>query len=302
MLTHTLADGRTISYECHGDPNGTPIIFSHGLSDSRCIRHFDDAVAEDLGVYIIAVDQPGVGYSTAVPLKDRTLTNYARDIQHLVNAMGIDKFTVAGHSGGGPHALAIAAYMPDRVTKCVLAAPAPPLTIPGMMDLFPVPMFHLIVRACQWLSFLIYASCHAIAFWANRDIDNYIKIIAKSDRTSGNPDTFLSNPQQTQIFYDNFQQGLLQGGVGLQGMLKVAFIDRDWGFEWKVKHPVTIFVCEEDTVITKDMLQLFCDRMPNATIKSWPNAGHYSFVDPEPWKSLLMELRYRSTQHLTTPT
>jgi pimeloyl-ACP methyl ester carboxylesterase len=288
---HKLSDGRLITYETYGDPKGTPIIFSHGLSDSRCLRHFNDELTSSLGILLITVDQPGVGGSSPVPLKHRTLINYARDIKDLADALGLDKFTVAGHSGGGPHALAIAAFMPERVTKCALAAPMPPLCIDGMVDLFPFPMFGLILRLCRWFSLVIYALCNCIAWWANRDIKKYIDMIAVSDRTSGNPDTFLSEPKQTQLFIDNFQQGLLQGGIGIQDMIKVAMIDKSWGFNWRVKQPVTIFACEEDPAITKDTLQLFCDRLPNATSKSWPKAGHYSFVDPGPWKSFLSELK-----------
>mmetsp|Transcript_33198 Transcript_33198/g.98666 ORF Transcript_33198/g.98666 Transcript_33198/m.98666 type:complete len:295 (-) Transcript_33198:522-1406(-) len=290
MLTHTLRDGRILAYETYGDPNGVPVIFSHGLSDSRCIRNFDDSVTESLGVWIISVDQPGVGGSSPVPLKERTLKKYAKDIQELVDSLGLAEFAVAGHSGGGPHSLAIASCMPERVTRCVLAAPAPPMTIPGMIDLFPIPMFGLILQLCQWISWFIYALCHILAWWGNRDIQYFVDVIAESDRTSNNPETFLGDPKQTQVFRDNFEQGLLQGAVGLQGMLKVAFIDESWGFEWKVKQPITIFACDEDPLITTAMLQLFCDHLPNATLKEWPNAGHYSFVDPEPWKGFFAPL------------
>ena len=43
------------------------------------------------------------------------------------DALGLDRFHVAGHSLGGPHALAIAAHLPDRVIGGVLASPSGPL-------------------------------------------------------------------------------------------------------------------------------------------------------------------------------
>ena len=65
--THKLKDGRVLSYEVYGDiENGIPVIFNRGLSDSRLLRHYDDELTKKLGVYIIAVDQPGVGESTNV--------------------------------------------------------------------------------------------------------------------------------------------------------------------------------------------------------------------------------------------
>ena len=50
----------------------------------------------------------------------------------VADALGIDRFAVLGHSGGGPHALACGALLPDRVLAVVsVSAPAPP----GAQDL-----------------------------------------------------------------------------------------------------------------------------------------------------------------------
>ena len=38
MKVLKLADGRELTYDEYGDPDGAPVIFSHGLSDSRLIR------------------------------------------------------------------------------------------------------------------------------------------------------------------------------------------------------------------------------------------------------------------------
>jgi pimeloyl-ACP methyl ester carboxylesterase len=39
----------------------------------------------------------------------------AADVAGISDALGIDRFSVMGHSGGGPHALACAALLPGRV-------------------------------------------------------------------------------------------------------------------------------------------------------------------------------------------
>lgn len=44
MQTLVLADDRTLAYDLYGDPDGVPVIFSHGFSDSRLIRNPDDAL------------------------------------------------------------------------------------------------------------------------------------------------------------------------------------------------------------------------------------------------------------------
>ena len=116
----TLADGRELAYEVWGDPAGRPVFFQHGTGDSRLARHPDDTLTASLGVRLVTADRPGVGRST--PLPGRTLLDWVPDASAVVDALGIDTFAVAGWSGGGPHALAIAHELPARVTKVALAS------------------------------------------------------------------------------------------------------------------------------------------------------------------------------------
>ena len=120
----TLSDGRTLAYDEYGDPDGAPVIFNHGFSDSRLIRNPDEEHTRSLGVRVIAADQPGVGASS--PQRGRQMVDWGRDIEELADALGLERFAVAGHSGGSPHALSIAYRLPERVTKVVLASPGLP--------------------------------------------------------------------------------------------------------------------------------------------------------------------------------
>jgi len=92
-----LSDGRDLAFDVYGDPNGTPVIFNHGLSDSRLIRNPDESLTVSLGVRVIAADQPGVGGSS--PQKDRKMVDWGKDMEELADSFGLGKFAVAGHSG-----------------------------------------------------------------------------------------------------------------------------------------------------------------------------------------------------------
>ncbi len=48
--TLQLTDGRVLTYDTYGDPNGRPVLFNHGFSDSRLIRNPDGALTASLGV------------------------------------------------------------------------------------------------------------------------------------------------------------------------------------------------------------------------------------------------------------
>ena len=302
---YKLNDGRILSYCIYGDiDSGVPVIFSHGLCDSNLLRHYDDDLTKSLGVKIIAIDQPGVGGSSPMPnlRNDRTLINYANDVKELVdNELKLEKFTVAGHSGGGPHSLAIAKlFGPKRVTHGILAAPAPPLDVcDEMYDTFNFPFGKQVIGFCRIVPWFIHMTCHLITWWAKISIDNFIHTLAYSDRTSGNPDTFLSNPKQTQVFKESFERGCVtQGPVGIQGMLQVAFLNTSWGFDPSdIQQHFDIFICDEDAIMKPTMGEMIANKvLPNATTHVWKNSGHYSFVDKQNWIEFWTTLVKRSKE------
>jgi pimeloyl-ACP methyl ester carboxylesterase len=72
----------------------------------------------------VSYDRPGYGDSSLSPGRD--IASAAKDVAAIADALAIGRFTVFGHSGGGPHALACAALLPHRVVAAVSgAAPAP---------------------------------------------------------------------------------------------------------------------------------------------------------------------------------
>ncbi|MEO0645679.1 MAG: alpha/beta hydrolase [Cyanobacteria bacterium J06650_10] len=284
MLTLQLKDGRTLAYEVYGDPDGVPVIFNHGLSDSRLIHYPDDEFTKSLGVRIVAVDQPGVGGSSPQP--GRRLRDWAKDIEQLVDALDIEQFAVAGHSGGGPHALAIAAHLPDRVTCGVLAAPAGPLDLPGFADIVESKAAISLVKLSRFpIAFrpLLRISMGAIAWWANSDMSRYLNIVAKSDRTNGNPETFLADPKQQQMFEESFRAGFVQGAEGIVEMIEALFTD--WGFALAdVSQHFDIFFGDLDASLKPEMGQAISNAMPDAQFHTWRDTGHYGFVDRQHWK------------------
>lgn len=76
------------------------------------------------GVRWLSVDRPGYGGSS--PRPGRSVADAAADTAALADAVGVDRFAVLGASGGGPHALACAAALPDRITGVVSIAGVAP--------------------------------------------------------------------------------------------------------------------------------------------------------------------------------
>ena len=97
------------------NPAGHPVVYLHGTPGSRVGPFPRGRVLYELGVRLISFDRPGYGGSDRQP--GRRVADVARDVEAIADKLGLDKFAVVGRSGGGPHALACAALLPDRVTS-----------------------------------------------------------------------------------------------------------------------------------------------------------------------------------------
>lgn len=276
----TLSDGRVLSYDEYGDPNGVPVIFNHGLSDSRLIRNPDEAFTKSLGVRVIAADQPGVGASS--PQKKRKMVDWGKDMEELADSLKLDRFAVAGHSGGSPHALAIAYRLPERVTKIVLASPVSPLDEPGMGKLMINKDLKLIAKL-HHLHFLIKWASNSEAQKALKDIPSFVETTAQEDPSDA--ETFLRDPIQREMFEASFTAGMVQGGEGIYEMIMALW---DWGFDpEEISQHVELFYGDADDILDITMPLRLAERLPDCTTHVWENAGHYGFVDLNRWSDFM---------------
>lgn len=113
-----------------GDPDGRPIVFHHGTPSSG--RPFDQHVglAQEQGVRLVSHDRAGYGESARKP--GRTVADVAQDVEAVADALGLERFATWGLSGGGPHALATAAGLPDRVVAVASVASIVPSDRPDL--------------------------------------------------------------------------------------------------------------------------------------------------------------------------
>lgn len=126
MTQHRIdpGGGRVLLVEEGGDPDGVPVLVHHGTPGCGGLYrlHVEDAAAK--GIRLVGFDRAGYGGSTRNP--GRSVADVAGDVVAIADALGIDRLATWGISGGGPHALACAALLPERVVAAAaLAAPAP---------------------------------------------------------------------------------------------------------------------------------------------------------------------------------
>ena len=88
------------------------------------------ALASSLGVRFVGFDRPGYGRSTVIP--GRTVDVAASCTAAVLDALGVERFAVISHSGGGPHALACAALLGERVHAAAVISSLAPFHATGL--------------------------------------------------------------------------------------------------------------------------------------------------------------------------
>jgi len=126
--TVLASDGRTLTVAEWGDADGFPVFSLHGTPGSRFSRHYDESEYSRAGARVITYDRPGYGGSDRD--RGRRIVSCTGDVAAIADAFGFERFAVTGRSGGGPHALAVAARLPDRVTRAACAVSPAPYDIP----------------------------------------------------------------------------------------------------------------------------------------------------------------------------
>jgi pyruvate dehydrogenase E2 component (dihydrolipoamide acetyltransferase) len=115
-------DGLRVRYARRGPEQGTPVLFLHGFGGDLGNWLFNlDAVAE--AAPVIALDLPGHGQSTP-RLPGTRLADLAGFVAHFLDALGVAKAHLVGHSMGGAIAARLALDAPARVASLTLVNPA----------------------------------------------------------------------------------------------------------------------------------------------------------------------------------
>ena len=106
-------DGRTLDVLLAGDDDSSfGLVCHHGTPSDATIWSdwHEDALSNNLR--LVAISRPGYGLSDR--LEGRRVASVAEDVEDVLDALGIPEFVSLGWSGGGPHALACGALLPER--------------------------------------------------------------------------------------------------------------------------------------------------------------------------------------------
>ncbi len=265
------SDGRTLAVAEWGDPDGVALISMHGTPGGRITYWEDPGIYARHGLRRLTYDRPGYGESTR--RKGRTVADVVTDVQAIIDALGIDKFVVSGGSGGGPHCLATAALMPDRVIRCLAEVSIAPYPSEGL----------------DWLDGMTEGNIEE--FDAAMKGEEYHRRIAERERrvtldrlAEGRADFLgdgyeLSEADKAQMakhltrVADQFFNALAPGVDGwVDDML--AFV-APWGFEVAaIRVPTAVKYGRTDNLVPPAHGDWLAAHIPNAIVDAHDTAGH----------------------------
>ncbi len=124
MTLVRLPDGRALDLRIEGPADGPVLVFHHGTPSSGHIGRGLAHAAVERGLRLVSWSRPG--YHVSTRHAGRSVADVAADLVAVLDHLGLATVLTAGASGGGPHALACAALLPDRVRAVgVIAGVAP---------------------------------------------------------------------------------------------------------------------------------------------------------------------------------
>jgi len=130
MTIIDLPDGRSLDLNVTGPEDGIPLVFHHGTPGSVCQFRAIQRGAHDRGLRLVTFSRPGYGASTRQP--GRRVVDVAADVAAVLAHLAAPRCVVAGWSGGGPHALATGARLPQQVAGILCIAGVAPYDSEGL--------------------------------------------------------------------------------------------------------------------------------------------------------------------------
>lgn len=261
-----LRDGRSMSYAEYGDPEGFAIVSAHGGLACRLDVAAAATVAQRAGVRLISPDRPGVGRSGPQP--GRTILDWARDVEELLDLLSVDRFAVLGWSLGGQYAAAIGYALWPRVTRAAIIAGALPLTEPGVFDGLPAidRNYIRLSRREPWVARL----CFRAMGFAAGSVPNLYGRLAARDLGPADGEVLAAEGFTT---FARMSREALRQPAGVVEEYRAMM--RPWGFAPEdLRVPVDVWAGTEDELIDPDWPHQLALRIPAATLHL-RSGGHF---------------------------
>lgn len=223
---------------------------------------------------MIGHDRPGYGGSTPKP--GRRIADEAPDVAAIADSLGLDRFAVYGHSGGGAPALACAAQLHDRLVAVASLAAVAPYPAVGLdwlagMGELNVADFKLLMNDLPAWEAKTAQEAAMMMQATPEEIREYLSsLLSEVDRA-------CFTAERASFFLRQTQVGLQPGIAGARE--DALSQTRPWGFELSAIHvPLQLWHGREDRFVPFSHGEWLAARLPRAEIHLEPKEGHISLL------------------------
>ena len=275
LRTLETPDGRTLAYAIWGDPDGFPVLSLHGTPGCRLGRWPHEELYAELGACVVTHDRAGYGRSDRHP--GRRVADEADDVRAIADELGFERFGVTGGSGGGPHSLACAALLPERVVRATCVVGVAPLGTPGLeqeewlagQDPENVKEFGWAMAGEDVLTRELQAEQERMEERVEADPSTVLQdfVLSESDQAE------LARPEVMQIMRESTLEQAVNG-VGGWVDDDLAFM-QPWGFDLDtISVPVLVRYGRTDVLVPPAHGDWLAANVPGCIVKVDDVAGH----------------------------
>jgi pimeloyl-ACP methyl ester carboxylesterase len=276
-----LADGRELAFAEYGRPNGIPVFHFNGSGGSR-LEHPESEVLNRLGVRYISSDRPGHGNSTLHP--ERTLLSWSDDVAALADHLQVGRFHVLGWSAGGPHALACAFRMPERVISGAIVSGLAPPERPNPLEGYKGMLWFLMVvgrRYPKLVSLFRGLVAKQVQKADSKFADRFVKSLPKEDQLPFKDDALK------EMMLGDIVEGYKQGGGGPAS--DDILINSPWGFDIRaIQTRFDVWQGDLDKNVPFNQGEYQAEALPNSRYHLVQGKGHMLLL--EQWEGVLEAL------------
>jgi len=267
-------DGRDLEVVSAGPDDGRCLVWHSGTPSAAGI--FAPALAQAVkrGLRFVTFSRPGYATSTARP--GRSVGDVAADVTVILDTLGFDSFFCAGQSGGGPHALACAALLPDRVLATATLAGVAPWPAEGL-DWFSgmgpenLEEFGASMKGTDALTPYLEADAAHL-----RDVQPD-DVAASLGGLVGDVDKHALTGDYAEFVSASFQRSVSTGIAGWRDD-DLAFVNT-WGFELSaITTPVAVWQGGEDRMVPMAHGVWLANHIAGAEQHLLPPEGHLSLA------------------------
>lgn len=272
QLSVDLPGGRVLDVQVSGPDGGVPLVWHHGTPGCNRQFRYRRGEAYARGLRLVTYTRAGAKGSTRNP--GRSVADVAADIDTVLDAVGADRCVVGGNSGGGPHALATGALLPDRVAAvlavcCVKPSVDQPDFLDGMGQ-DNVEEFGFAREGEQALRpYLLRQREGILGADAEAIISQIASLLPPVDRDIVRSDVGV-----------DVIAGLQGGAEVVDGWLDddLAFV-RDWGFDpAAVPVPTYLWQGSADLMVPFHHAEWLAGHIPGVTAHLLEGEGHFSVL------------------------